>query len=85
MHIAVTAPELEAFVQGEVAAGRFRSPEDLLVEAPSLLRDRAAASGLRAAIAVGVEQADRGEVVPWRVADVRLESERRLSAERAER
>ncbi len=85
MQIAVTDPELAAFVQSEIDAGRFETPEDVLANALELmrLRDRMTLPDVRAAIGVGIEQADRGELVSWDPDEIRRESERRIAAERS--
>ncbi|MBX9628170.1 MAG: type II toxin-antitoxin system ParD family antitoxin [Gemmataceae bacterium] len=54
-------PEQEQAVNREVAAGRFTDPADVVAAALRLITAR---DELRAAIAVGIEQADRGEVGP---------------------
>lgn len=55
-------PEQEQAVNREVAAGRFSDPADVVAAALRLITAR---DELRAAIAVGIEQADRGEVGPF--------------------
>jgi putative addiction module CopG family antidote len=84
MNIAVIEPELEAFVHDQIATGRFRSPEELLSCAILLLQERdRASSELRAAIAIGIDQADRGDVAPWNADEVRREVERRYQLARS--
>ena len=88
MTIAVTSPELEAFVREQVTSGRFGSAEDVLVGALSMLRAHEQATPeevaeLRAALAGGVAEADRGETTVWDADEVAGEVERRYAAERA--
>ncbi len=85
MQITVTEPGLEAFIREEVEAGRFDTPEEVIASAIGLMRsrDQSSSAALKAAIAVGIEQADRGEVVAWDPDAIRRESERRLASERA--
>ena len=65
MNIAVPS-EHETFIQQRVESGRNRDAEDVIREALELLseRDRDSAE-LRAALAVGLDQIERGESVPW--------------------
>ena len=50
----------QAIIQGLVASGRFPSVEDVISEGVRLL---ASTERLRQEVQVGIEQADRGEVV----------------------
>lgn len=54
--------EQERAVNRQVEAGRFATPTDVVAAA---LRLVTAHDELKAAIAVGIEQADRGEVAPF--------------------
>lgn len=56
-------PDLERFVQDQVAHGRFPSADGVVEAALQLMRTRHAE--LRDLVGVGVEQADRGEVAPF--------------------
>jgi antitoxin ParD1/3/4 len=58
----IIAPEFEQFVSDEVAAGKYRSAEEVVSEGLRLLREREI-EALRKKIDVGLEQVDRGEVV----------------------
>ena len=54
--------DLEAFVEREVAHGRYRSREEAVTEAFRLLRMREQKlARLRAEIQVGIEESERGE------------------------
>jgi antitoxin ParD1/3/4 len=61
-------PELEHFVESRVSAGEYQSHDAVVAAGLSLLQKRVrdreeALSGVRSKIRIGVEQADRGEVV----------------------
>ena len=56
-------PDLERFVQDQVADGRFPSAEGVVEAALRLLRAQHA--DLRELVRVGLDQADRGEVAPF--------------------
>jgi antitoxin ParD1/3/4 len=66
MNITLTS-EMEQFVQQEVAAGVFTSADQVVAEALRLLKvqtlsPEAKLEALRQEVAIGIEQADRGEV-----------------------
>jgi antitoxin ParD1/3/4 len=66
MNISLT-PELERFVSSKVASGRYLSASEVIREGLRLLEERevtkqAALEEVRRKIAVGLEQADRGEL-----------------------
>ena len=63
-------PDLEQYVTAQIAAGRFSSAGDVIREGLRLLRQQ---DELRAEIAIGIEQADRGEVAPLRAVDILAE------------
>ena len=59
-------PELEQLIQGQVAAGRFQSPSEVVVEALRLLEDKEQGRAdrikqLRDRIDKGLSEADRGD------------------------
>jgi antitoxin ParD1/3/4 len=61
-------PELQTFVEAQVAAGAYASPSEVVGDALRLLhfheRERAALiQDLRARIAVGLDELDRGESI----------------------
>jgi antitoxin ParD1/3/4 len=67
MNVSLT-PELEAFVNSRVASGRYQSASEVMREGLRLLEERelvreAALADLRQKIAVGLEQAGRGELL----------------------
>lgn len=54
--------DLQQFVQDELAAGRYRSPTDVISDGLRLLRERERRlNELRAEIQVGVDELRRGE------------------------
>jgi antitoxin ParD1/3/4 len=80
-------PGLEAFVQDLIDTGRYPSPEEVVHDALWLLKDQAdlraiKLAELRKQIAVGIEQADRGEVAPLDMNAVLAEAMRLLQQER---
>jgi antitoxin ParD1/3/4 len=87
MQISLTRPELEKFVEEQLRTGRYTSAEEVVSGALSLLQAHEQLSAteteeLRAAIAVGIAQADRGELEPWDGREIADEVERRHSEER---
>jgi len=68
MNVSLT-PELEQLVQQKVRSGRYLSASEVVREALRLLEERdqlreLKLQELRKFVAVGIEQADRGEVAP---------------------
>ena len=69
-------PDLQTFIEDEVSAGHYESAEVLIEAAIENLRTRQRLfryqlDALRAAVSIGVMQADRGEVAPWDPADLK--------------
>lgn len=67
MNVSLT-PELEQFVQEKVKSGKYLSASEVFQEALRLLQEKdqirqLRLEKLRKEIAIGIEQADRGEVV----------------------
>jgi antitoxin ParD1/3/4 len=56
------SPEFEQFVFDAVAAGKYRSAEEVVADGLRLLREREI-DALRKEIDVGLEQIERGEVI----------------------
>lgn len=56
-------PDLERFVQDQIALGQYPSADGVVEAALRLLRSRHAE--LRDLVRVGMDQADRGEVAPF--------------------
>lgn len=65
-------PELQQFVEQELASGRYQTREDVICDALRLLRERKLHE-LRREIDAGLQQLDRGE-------GIELEDERSLQA-----
>jgi antitoxin ParD1/3/4 len=59
------SPEAEARIQELIDRGGYDGPEAVVDEALRVLAERDQYAKLKAAIAVGVEQLERGQVVPW--------------------
>ncbi|HEX7181609.1 MAG TPA: type II toxin-antitoxin system ParD family antitoxin [Thermoanaerobaculia bacterium] len=81
-------PDLEDFVASRVASGRYASEGEVVREGLRLLAERERAQGasgdtLRDAIAVGLEQARRGELIDgeevFQSLEERIRSERQAS------
>lgn len=83
-------PELEKFVIEQVQSGLYETPCEVVRAALWEYREREAirqaqVEALQREIAIGIEQADRGEVAPLDVGAIKAEGRRRLAAERASR
>ncbi|MEH2109709.1 type II toxin-antitoxin system ParD family antitoxin [Nostoc sp.] len=75
-------PELEQFIQAQLASGRFTNANDVINEAFKLLQEREQRlEELRQKIAVGTEQIAKGEVTDGEVVFARLQEKIRLIAE----
>jgi putative addiction module CopG family antidote len=59
------SPEAEALIRELIERGDYEDPETVVDEALGALMERTQVARLKAAIAVGDEQAARGQVVPW--------------------
>jgi antitoxin ParD1/3/4 len=78
--------ENRKFVEEVVKSGRYFSESEVVAEALSEMKVREAIrrgklDELRAKVAVGIEQADRGEFVEFSAADVKAEGRARLLAQ----
>jgi antitoxin ParD1/3/4 len=58
-------PRLEAVIREKVGSGRYANAGEVIEDALLLMENRDKVERLRAAIAVGLEQLERGEVIPW--------------------
>ena len=79
-------PRLARFVEEQIQAGRFRTPEDVVNGALARLQTESELSPddlrvLRADIAAGIAEADAGNVDDWDADEVWGEVERRASAD----
>lgn len=82
MDVALT-PEIEAWISESVASGLYGSPREVIEEALRLLRERderrqQQLEALRAEIAIGLEEADRGELAPLDIDAIKAEARQRL-------
>jgi antitoxin ParD1/3/4 len=57
--------EAEARIRKLIERGGYDGPEAVVDEALQILAERDQYAQLKAAIAVGMEQIKRGEVIPW--------------------
>ncbi|MEH2368827.1 MAG: type II toxin-antitoxin system ParD family antitoxin [Nostoc sp.] len=75
-------PELEQFIQAQLASGRFTNADDVINEAFKLLQEREQRlEELRQKIVVGTEQIAKGQVTDGEVVFARLQEKIRLIAE----
>ncbi|MEH2039484.1 MULTISPECIES: type II toxin-antitoxin system ParD family antitoxin [unclassified Nostoc] len=75
-------PELEKFIQAQLASGRFTNADDVINEAFKLLQEREQRlEELRQKISVGTEQIAKGQVTDGEVVFARLQEKIRLIAE----
>lgn len=84
MDISLT-PDLEQLIAQKVSSGRYGSATEVLREALRLLQsrddaDEARLEELRCEIAVGLEEADGGELAPLDVEAIKSEGRRQLAA-----
>jgi antitoxin ParD1/3/4 len=80
------SPELEQLVTERVETGLYDSPAEVIREALRLLKDRDELrqyrlEELRREIAVGLAEADRGELAPLDVEAIKAEGRRQLAKE----
>lgn len=64
MNISLT-PRLEAMIREKVESGLYNNSSEVVREALRLMERQDRQEQLRAAIAVGVEEFERGELVEW--------------------
>jgi antitoxin ParD1/3/4 len=89
MDITLT-PELEQLVSRRIESGKYTSANEVIGEALRLLDHSDAIQQyqleeLRREIAIGLAEADRGELAPLDVEAIKAEGRRRLIAEPKER
>jgi antitoxin ParD1/3/4 len=58
-------PQLEAMVREKVDSGQYNDAGEVVREALQLMDERDRDERLRTAIAVGLKQIERGEIIPW--------------------
>ncbi len=62
--LATIPPDLEAFIQAEVASGKYASADDALSEAVRLLQERERQlASLRSEIEIGISAFERGDYI----------------------
>jgi antitoxin ParD1/3/4 len=59
------APELADRIREKIAAGRYRTANEVVEEALQALDERERLEQLRAKLQVGIDQLDRGEGIPF--------------------
>lgn len=64
MNVSLT-PHLEQFVREKVDSGLYSSASEVVREALRLLAERERERRLREELAIGFDQIERGETVPW--------------------
>jgi antitoxin ParD1/3/4 len=64
MNIVLT-PQQEELVRSKIESGRYNDASEVVDEALQLLEERERKEAFRAAVMVGYEQAERGELIPW--------------------
>jgi antitoxin ParD1/3/4 len=64
MNVSLT-PELEAMIRQQVDSGRYNNASEVVREALRLLDEHQRVQHLRSLLAVGLEQAQRGELVEF--------------------
>ena len=80
MNVSLT-PELEAMIRQQVDSGRYNNASEVVREALRLLDEHQRVQHLRSLLAVGLEQAQRGELVeftPELMADIHRRAEERF-------
>jgi antitoxin ParD1/3/4 len=63
MNVTLT-PQLEGWVEEQVASGRYHDASEVVREALQLLEEQGRYEVLRSAVLAGYEEAERGELVP---------------------
>ena len=80
MNVSLT-PQLEAMIRQRVESGRYNNASEVVREALRLLEEHERVQHLRSLLAVGLEQAHRGELVeftPELMEDIHRRAEERF-------
>lgn len=77
-------PNLEQFVADKVISGQFDTPSAVIRGALEVMKEEetltsADVQELRSAIAIGLDQLDRGEGKPWNIEEIKAILKRRLA------
>jgi antitoxin ParD1/3/4 len=83
MNVSLT-PQREAIIRQQVDSGRYNNASEVVREALRLLNEHQRVQHLRSLLAVGLEQAQRGELVeftPELVKDIHRRAEERFRQE----
>jgi antitoxin ParD1/3/4 len=64
MNVSLT-PQLEAMIRERVDSGRYSNASEVVREALRLLEERERLDHLRSLLAVGLAEAERGELIEW--------------------
>ena len=83
------SPDLERFVREQVDTGTYSTADEVIAEALRLLQravqlDQAKLVERRGLVAVGLEQAEHGDLTPFNAASIRAEGRRRLARRKDE-
>lgn len=84
MNVSLT-PELETLINQKVESGLYTSASEVVREALRLLKEQdilrqIRLEELRKEIAIGIEAAERGEVGPLDIEEIKAEGRKRLAA-----
>ncbi|MFM9968229.1 MAG: type II toxin-antitoxin system ParD family antitoxin [Burkholderiales bacterium] len=83
-------PDLQAFIDAQVSAGHYQNPSAMINAGLLLLRDHeemmpsdpAELAELRRQIAIGIEQANRGDFIEFDAAEIKAEGLKLLANQR---
>ena len=71
-------PELEQYVQQEIAGGQYRSERELILDAVRVLRElKSRHESLRQDVQLAITQSDRGESEPLDMEEIKTEARKR--------
>jgi antitoxin ParD1/3/4 len=86
MNVSLT-PELESIINKKVSSGMYHSASEVIREGLRLLQEKDALreirlKELRKEISIGLKQADRGELEPFDINEIKAEARRRFAKQR---
>lgn len=80
--MATYPPDLEAYVQQKIAAGQFRSREELAIEAVRLYREiEQKRANLKSDVQAAIDEADRGLCEPMDIDAIKAELRAELDSQ----